>query len=204
MSQHRIFLNINFHICNLYSKYSHEYFIIERKIVQPVEFIYIGVRVMKESLSIKIYDRSNYAEFRKDKYKFPKEFDILPAQTFNNNKNIYILQENRIFFKPKTLGYAIICNFKNFLTYEKSQLAACYKVNVDVFLNHDGYYIEDFMIGKLHRRKGYATYFFNELKKKFYNDVDLLLCADGDGLKFWHKVGFSRVDDETPTMILRK
>lgn len=162
-----------------------------------------GVRGMEESLSIKIYNESNRSEFKKDKYKFPKEFYILPAQTFANNKNIYILQKNRIFFKPKILGYGIICNFRDCPTYEKSQFAACYKVNVDIFVNHNGYYIEDFMIGKVHRRKGYATYFFNELKKKFYNYVDLLLCADGDGLKFWPKVGFIRVDNETSSMVLK-
>lgn len=69
-------------------------------------------------------------------------------------------------------------------------LAKINKVDCKTFINHNGWFIQDFMISRIYRRQGYATYFFNLLIEQFYNDCDLLLCADGDGLNFWDKVRF--------------
>lgn len=157
--------------------------------------------MVDNTLFIKKYNEKNKIEFKK--LKLPKEFRELKIQTFDYDKNIYILNKKRGFLKSKIIGYAIISNYSGVSLKEKELLAKFYKINQKLFIEHTGYYIDDFMIKRSYRRQGYATLFFNMLRKQFYYDDDVLLCADGDGLKFWDKVNFQKVDTLTSCMILK-
>ena len=113
-----------------------------------------------KNLFIERFNQSNSTEFKKKKHKLPEEFETLQVQTFHYDRNICILEKYRLLLKPKIIGYAIICNVNSVPIEEKELFAKVNRLNTETFINHNGYYIEDFVIIKSHRRQGYATYFF--------------------------------------------
>jgi hypothetical protein len=86
----------------------------------------------------------------------------LQAQTFHYDRNIYILEKYRLLLKPKIIGYAIICNVNSVPIEEKELFAKVNRLNTETFINHNGYYIEDFVIIKSHRRQANIN---NDAKK---------------------------------------
>lgn len=63
--------------------------------------------------------------------------------------------------------------------------------------------ISDFMIARIYRRRGVgkrlATYILDEK----YPNKNIALHAEDDGINFWPKMGFERVEGAGTTMILK-
>lgn len=147
---------------------------------------------MKKSFNVKKFDNENSEEYYILRDKISVEFGIIRNQSFNDNKSIFILSKKGI-FSQKIIGYAIIFDCTNINEKTAFNISLINRISVDT-IKEPCILISDFMISKWYRRKKLGSDFFDYIKNNYYERKDFLLVPDGDGKKFWPKVGFTSLN----------
>lgn len=157
---------------------------------------------MVNSLTVLKFSKENEAEFRKCSKRIPKEFYILSRYKFDNAVSIFLLTAKGLLHTQKVIGYSIVIDFSK-LENDKANLhSLVYKLDSELIINPNNIYIEDFVIAKYMRRRGVGTEFLNIIKNDYYMGKELVLKPDGDGKKFWGKVGFEYKKDYEGVMTM--
>lgn len=157
---------------------------------------------MNDDFSVERYTEANKDEFNDLLHSLSLSSDLgfLRRQTFWEGKYIYILFAKGFLKKNKIVGYAILYHYDE-LTENSQQNIWCYNIPPELVRNTKDVIISDFIIGWKYRRKKYGSWFFQYLIDKYYYSVHFILEADGDGLYFWNKVGFHKVENYKNIMI---
>jgi len=167
--------------------------------------------VHTKSYIIKQYNEDNATEFDNviSTHRVPKEFTTIPIQTLVNGKNVFFLFEEyeiKIWFvrftRVEIIGYCIVEDVYELPKSFKNYWKLMYNIP-EYVLKENPVVISDFMIARIYRRRGFgkrlATYILDEK----YNGKNIALHAEDDGINFWPKMGFERVEGAGTTMTLK-
>lgn len=127
-------------------------------------------------------DRIEYSKFIR-KHNKSKCLDTLNIQTFFKGKTIHLIIEKSFFNIYKIIGYAIVYEKLNTLSFS-NEISKKYDEDTNTI------FISDFMIDYLFRNQGIGQWFAKYILYEKYKDKNIILQPDGDGNWFWKKFGF--------------
>lgn len=162
-----------------------------------------------EKTIIKSYNIDNADEYQQtlSLYNLPAEFSYLPIQTFKQGKTIFLmfLEKEYSFWwfkykKETIIGYCITQNANELTPSCREYIEDIYSISQSIAIQYP-LIISDFMIANEFRRNGYGHKFATHLIDKIYLNQNISLYAKGDGVYFWPKLGFNKVDNTTSILI---
>ncbi len=168
-----------------------------------------------DDLIIEKFSLSDEALFqeRLKKINIPPDCDFLSKQTFPNSKyyskRIFILLKNekqgllRKKAVQKIIGYCIVYKLENFNDHSVMTFRMITQIPADIINNYSTV-IADFLITGTYKRKGIGKDFALKIIYNYLKDEKISLKADGEGLKFWDKVGFCFVNNSDEFMYYRR
>lgn len=164
-----------------------------------------------DDLIIEKFSLSDEALFqeRLKKINIPPDCDFLQTNFSEFKilfKRIFILlkMKTRSFKKKavqKVIGYCIVYKLENFNDHSVMTFRMITQIPADIINNYSTV-IADFLITGTYKRKGIGKDFALKIIYNYLKDEKISLKADGEGLKFWDKVGFCFANNSDEFMYL--
>ena len=164
-----------------------------------------------EKISFKRYNCNSVDEYNDilNELIIPNEFYILNKIELKNEKNVFLMfreyTKKFLLFNfncSELIGYCIVENVNALPESYREYSYMLYSIPLSVLKEYPTV-ISDCMIAEEIRRNGYGRQLAEYIINDVYKDRKISLTAVGDGIYFWHKFGFEKVDGHKSAMVLK-